>query len=188
MKKITSVVLSWIFVILIGSCSAQAKESYDYIEPFYYPQGLMAMFNGFSEAEYMDYVDYLDDSFGRVSNTSGEIKGFEIGRMASFYIDWNDKNYSDRQLASILLNEIWDVGDECQRQVDSVLSGIDSARVWLMGTETYGWGLDYDIPAVGEEFYLFRTETSNQKAAFVIACRYEVDGGESISFKMLEDK
>jgi len=31
------------------------------------------------------------------------------------------------------------------------------------------------IPALGEEFYLFRVETSDQKKAFIIACRYEVD-------------
>lgn len=188
MRKYVRIVISWVLMTIFLSCAAQAKESYEYVDPSYYPQGLLAMFYGYSEDAYMDYVSNLDDSFGRVSNSCGEVKGYTIGRMASFYIDWNDLNMSDRQLVSIMLGEVWDVDEVSQEEINSILASLDSARVWLMGSETYGWGFQYDIPALGEEFYLFRMETSDQKKAFIIACRYEVDGGESVSFKLLEEK
>lgn len=187
MRKIARTMMICLLCVLLINASAQAKESYEYIDPFFYPKGILAMYYGFSENEYMDYVNNLDESYGRVGNTCGEIKGYKIGRMASFIIDWNDSKLSDRQLANILLNEVWDVDDESQEQINSILANIDSARVWLMGSEVYGWGLQYDIPAIGEEFYLFRVETQDQTTAFVITCQYECDGGESVSFKLLEE-
>lgn len=188
MKRMRVLALLCLVVLILLTMQGYAEGQYEYIEPEYKTTGLLAMFYDFSSEEYMEYVGGRDNDFGRVSNVAGEIKGYPIGRMASFEIDWSDLDLTDRHLASIMLSSVWDVDDYTQWLIDDILADLDSSRVWLMGSETYGWHLDDSIPARVEEFYLFRVESSQNTYAFIIACQYEMNGGESTTIKLLEDR
>lgn len=155
-------------------------------DPSYYPNGLLSACYGFSNDEYMEFVESFDEIYGRVKNSAEEIKGYEIGEVGVYFTEVYDAKLSDLGLASALVTEAIYTGSYGDADVEAINSAIEDSRIWLMGSELYGWGeCEYGI-LMAYEYYIFRIENNGVATAFIAECYSEYEGGEGVSILVLQ--
>lgn len=172
-------------ILALASASpVYAANGVTWIEPTYNPKGLLAGFYGYSQEEYMNHVTESDSNWGRALNRAGEIKGFEIGEMGVWFTEIFEQKLSDTGLAYALVSESMDTMNYGDTDVDAIMQAIDNSRVWLMGSEIYGWGeCEYGVMSK-YEYYLFRIEQSGFSTAFIAECYGNYEGGEGVEIRL----
>lgn len=188
MKKTPFCIVLAAFILIISASHAFASNGVTWIDPTYNPTGLLAGFYGYSQDEYMNHVTEYDSNWGRALNHGGEIKGYDIGEVGVYFTNVYEQKLSDTGLAYSLVSESMYTMNYGDADVEAIMEAINDSRVWLMGTETYGWG-ECEYGVMSEyEYYLFRIEQNGESTAFLAECYSNYEGGEGVEIKLFSTR